>query len=52
MLKSSINEKEVIQYNGIEIESIKKRKGFTYKVENTLKEYLKKECLTDGKNDI
>ena len=50
--KSSINEKDVVDYNGIEIECVKKRKWFTYKVENTLKEYLKKGCLSGGESDI
>ena len=40
--KRSINMKEVIEYGGIEIESIKKRTQFTYSVKNRLEEIIKK----------
>ena len=40
--KSSINEQNIIDYNGIEIESVKKRKWFTYNVKDALNKFLQK----------
>lgn len=40
--KSSINEQNIIDYNGIEIESVKKRKWFSYNVKDALNKFLQK----------
>lgn len=41
--KMSINEKDILEFGGLPIESIKKKKWFTYKIKDGLENYLRKE---------
>lgn len=46
--KMSISEKEVIEFGGVEIESVKKKKWFTYKIQDGLYNYLEQRKVSDG----